>query len=40
MTQEHKKTIEKLPQVKEMTGCLLDYPSFKEKCKLISIDVI
>ena len=33
------KTLEKLPQVKEMiTGCLLGYPYFKDNCKMIAVD--
>ena len=34
------KILEKLLQVKEMTtGCLLDYPYFKENYKMIAIDL-
>ena len=34
------KILEKLLQVKEMTtGCLLDYPYFRENYKMIAIDL-
>ena len=36
------KTLQRLPQVKEMitqTGCLLDYPYFKDTYKMIAVDL-
>ena len=39
MLLKHMKILEKLLLVKEMIGCLLDHPYFKENYKMIAIDL-